>query len=268
MIFLDGRVRPAEPFGVNESSWQARGLVAWYPLVQPGSRTLLDLAGGCCNGILDATNPPKWRAAEGQAVLSFGESAVDEIALPQVLSTFTEATIWFWLRNQNNDGSGAPARMHNSGNANFSHYPFSNSETTFYSSWLNVSRAGPFDWSSRALNSNHWHGMAVRTFPGASGWQWWIRQELIGSQSGDSSVTVDAVDWILGRSFFSQPWRGQIAEFRVYNRALSQGEIMELNKPNARFELYKPLNPRIYGRTNATAGGGGSNNGNQIIICG
>lgn len=266
MLFLDRTIRPPEPLTINESSWQAKGLVAWYPLVQAGGNKLRDLSGRKFDGTFNATNFPKWRAAEGQAVLSFGESATDEIALPQILSTFTEATLWLWLRNQFNDGSGSPAHMPNFGNPNASHYPFSNSDTAFYSSVFASSRAGPLSFSGRALDVNHWHAMCVRTFPGAGNWQWWIRQEKIGSQTGDASVTVNSADWVIGRS--SQAWKGQIAEVRVYNRALSETEICALAIPNARFELYQPLNPVSWPRSMATAGSGGTGMRSQIIVCG
>lgn len=267
MLFIDGGIRPPEPFMVNEASWQARGLQAWYPLVMPGSNKLWDLAGCGFHGTFNATNFPKWRAAQSQPVLSFGESATDEIALPQVLSTFTEATLWLWLRNQFNDGSGSPAHMPNFGNPNASHYPFSNSDTSFYSSVFAATRVGPLSFSGRALDTNFWHAMCVRTFPGSGGWQWWIRQEQIGSATGDASVTVDASDWVIGRS--SQQWKGQIAEVRVYNRALTTGEIQALAIPNARFELYKAANPISWPRSNATGGGGGGGtSGGQVIVCG
>jgi len=267
MLFLDRSIRPPEPFGVNESSWQARGLVGWYPLVQPGGNKLWDLSGRANHGTFNSgTGHPKWRAAEGQPVLSFGETAVDQIDLPQIIPTVTEATIWCWLRNQVNDASGFPYNMTSFGAISFSHYPFSNSDTAFYNAALTSTRNGPQSFSGRALNTDHWHAMTTRTTPGANGWQWWIRQEKIGQQTGDASVTV--AEWFIGRSFGSQAWKGLLAEFRVYNRALSEGEIMELAKPNARFELYKPLNPRIYGRSNATASSGSTATRTQIIICG
>src|SRR5262245_21831086 len=125
MIFRTrASMSPTSAPRINYGSWQAKGLVGWYPMAFPGGRTLFDCSGHNNHGLFDASAPPVWDWQEGYSVLRCGDTTEDKVLLPQIFGAFSDASLWMWLKNNNNTTAGAPARMTADLSAAASHYPF------------------------------------------------------------------------------------------------------------------------------------------------
>lgn len=249
---------------VNTSSWQAKGLMAWYPVV-PGAATgrrLFDASGHGKHGLFEASNFPVWEPDASQYALRFGiGGSRDEILIPNPLGIFSTGTLWMWLRNNANSTSGAPAMMSAAGDA--SHYPFGAGGDVYMSIFTDA-RIGPLD--DGTFDEDKWHSFCCRTSPGSGGYQFWQGKTMLGSGTGASSLNISASNWIFGYWNSGQTWPGYIAEARIYNRALSSAEIIELSHPNARFDLWQPAVNRTWFLGAAGAGASGGMRSQVIVI--
>lgn len=270
MHYLDTlTTRPLLPVDINPNSWQAKNLLTWLPMIAPGSRTVFDLSGNQRHATFDSTNVPEWAVDDGQPCVQFGRTALSKLNLTDPFgAAFTDCTLWIRLRNQANTGSGSFGDISADVTLN-SHYPFSNDNNNFYFNALRAARVGPFGINSpgQNYNDNHFHPLAIKTTPGANGWAAWFRNQRFTQQTGDATVTVTGSRWFLGYSASSQTWKGLVSDLRIYNRALSDYEILELAKPGAYYDLYQQVNPRTWflpGAGTAPVGG----QANQIIIVG
>src|SRR5262249_53514682 len=130
----DATLSPTSAPRVNYLSWQAKGLLAWYPMAYPGSRTLFDCSGHNNHGLLDASNAPLWVSQDGRPALQFGtHGSAEKVVLPQIIKSFGQGTLWAYLRNNGNQGgNGSP--FHITESSLFSVYPFS--DALLYIGWL------------------------------------------------------------------------------------------------------------------------------------
>lgn len=241
---------------VNWSSWQAQGLLGWYPMAHPGGRILFDCTGHQIHGTFDATNPPKWDWQDGRPVLRFGDTNADKVTFSRnIIPKVGLASMWMWLRNNGNTLSGAPAYCTAAGN--FSHYPFSGTDTSgdIYANYLIAIRLGPLNDSG--FNKGQWHSLCVtneEVF--LTGYKVYQNAIRIGQDSGRTADVVADANWYIGHSSNTQRWPGWIGEVRFYDRPLSPDEITELANPQARFDLYAPQVNRTWFLPGAGAGAG------------
>jgi hypothetical protein len=242
---------PHGRFRMNPRSWQARGLIAWYPMLASGSK-LFDLSPRGNHGDLQAAASIEWSGQLGQPVLRAkinSGSATNGARIPNIYGSATpEGTLLLYCRNSGNS-SGAPVD-YSAQAFTVHHYPFSGSDdgANVYCNALHSSnRVNVTDWLP---NKSQWHWYVVRTKSGTNNWQWWQDGRKIAQQNGETNVcnVTDATRRVLGsNSSSSQGWGGFLAEARFYDRYWSDEEIIRLAKaPLERYELYQPLSSRTW----------------------
>ncbi len=251
---------------VNWGSWQAQGLLGWYPMAHPGGRILFDCTGHQIHGTFDATNPPKWDWQDGYPVLRFGDANVDEVKFSRaIIPVVGLASMWLWLKNNGNTFSGAPANCTADVSADASHYPFSGSDTTglIYSNWLINSRLNSID--DGGFNKGQWHSVGVTNQNVTStGYKFYQNGKELAAMSGHAADVPADANWLLGHFSGFQRWPGWIGEVRFYNRVLSPGEVKELAHPLARLDLRAPTTSRTWFIPGPGAGGGAAINGGMF----
>ncbi len=245
---------------VNWGSWQAQGLLGWYPMAHPGGRLLFDCTGHQIHGLFDATNPPIWDWQDGYPVLKFGvgSNATEVKFSRKIVPSVGLASMWMWIKNNGNTASGSPA--HCTGAGSNSHYPFSGSDTTgnSYINWLTAVRID--NMSDGGFNKGQWHSVCVTNQEVAStGYKFYQNGMELGALGGRSADVTADENWYIGHSAGNpQFWPGWIGEIRFYNRPLSPGEVKELAHPLARLDLRAPQMSRTWFTSSALGGGGGA----------
>ena len=251
MLFIPSRHLsfPVGQFEMNERSWQARGLVAWYPMLRTGLR-LHDLSTRDNHADLLSAASIEWSAQLGQPVLRSiinSGQASNGAQLPNIYgSTSTEATLMLYIRN-NGNVSGAPVDY--TTDFNVHHYPFNGGDngSNCFCNALSAGRVNVTDWFPA---KDQWHWYVVRTKNGAGNWQWWQDGRSIATQSGAANlpnVTTAGRRVLASNSSSTQGWGGFMAEARFYDRYLDSTEIIRLAKvPIERFELYKERPSRTW----------------------
>jgi hypothetical protein len=92
--------------------------------------------------------------------------------------------------------------------------------------------------SSKTVNPLQWHQLNITTTPGANGWKVYWNGELKYSDTGLSQVYVSSStytpsfsssigDLTFGKSSGTRELSGSIASYKLYNRTLSQSEILQ-----------------------------------------
>jgi len=92
--------------------------------------------------------------------------------------------------------------------------------------------------SSKTVNPLQWHQLNITTTPGANGWKVYWNGELKYSDTGLSQVFVSSStytpsfsssigDLTFGKSSGTRELSGSIASYKLYNRTLSQSEILQ-----------------------------------------
>lgn len=234
-------IRPQEPFGVNYSSPQARGLVGWWPF-SPNNAffELYDLIRGN-NGQLPVGSPsPTWTLdAEKGWVLSFG-GGDDRVDVGSPTYQGDNGISWsFWFT-----AAAAPAQFDvialQSSDTNWAngHGFYWNSSTVlrYFIQAFDTNRA-EFTFSSVALNT--WYHV-VGTWDKAN-----VRIYVNGAEGTADPYTGtltegNPMEFGQGRGT-SFNHNGRLFDIRIYNRALSPGEVRDLYDPNTRYDLFIPF---------------------------
>ncbi len=107
--------------------------------------------------------------------------------------------------------------------SNDSHYPWVDGGI-----YLNTFRNGSrITVGNIGIDKSKWHMIAITTSPGANNWKFYQNAVEYYSATGQSTVTMDSTQYI-GKSGGAHSLDGLIDKVRIYNRALTASEIMEL----------------------------------------
>lgn len=157
----------------------------------------------------------------------------DYLQLPDLSGEFTtEATVSLWIKlDQATPASAAVSGIVDLGDTKnkTSLYPKTSTKAEF-----NTFRNGALVKNiplSAAVDRAQWHHLAITAQPGNSGWVVYQNGTLLVSKTGKNSLSQTSV-FTIGKSREDNFTQGVIDEVRLYNRALSAGEVAALaNEP-------------------------------------
>lgn len=198
-----------------------RGCVGHWLMNEGGGLTAYDISGNYNNGTL--TDGPTWSVGQfGQALNLDGVN--DHVAISNISSSLfsnQEATFVLWVKLINHiDANGSWSFSA----ANFNmHYPWTDGniyDGTFRSSRVDGIGAGI------VTDRTRWHQVAITRKAGADGWKFY--QNAIQVFSTDGGTWDMATSVTIGKSFENFFIEGLIDDARIYNRALTAGEVASL----------------------------------------
>lgn len=243
------------PFVLNRCSPQAEGLVGWWPTVpHAGGAVLRDTSGrGRSIGLVAApTLAPV--AVAGRALTYNGTTQYATTA--QSVATGTapfSLVVWArWTTSQN-----GPVIAGEGKNGDTTPLIILQTQASNRVQYLARSATGTASITSAAgvaLNDGLWHCFLCVTEAAASH-ALYVDGALQGTSAtnagtiGTDTFTIGALFRTIASNFFA----GDIADVRVYNRALSAAEALALYAPQTRWQLYGV--PVTRGRAAAVAGG-------------
>lgn len=232
-----GGMRPQCFPVVNAGSPQARGLLAWWPVIRPNVSTRDATSFGWMAAPLDTTFSQAASPDCGISLFSDLNAKVDGYSVPSGLTDLltTEATISAWIKLNEATPTqayrtGSP--IHIGGSASVSHYPYVDGVC-----YLNTFLTTRISFSPLAsVNRADWHLLTVTAKPGSGGWVCYQNAQVAHTDTGDASIDK-AVKHLVGSSgaFVLSGW---IADVRIYRRALSAAEVYALYDPRTRWDLY------------------------------
>lgn len=238
-----------QPFTINRFSQQAKGLVHWWPTLGNTGAIIRDLAGqvdGVFPGAPD--DPVHIRDAKFGNVLDYGASHFLDFGSGSFLTDGEPFSIAWWIRLEVITGFRAHFNLLISGEtAGFgvlSSDSGSYTPITFGSANAVLTEFRPTTDFRTALLDTWAH--FVITYDGGS-----------STSAASYGFFYDGVSFAVGvGGGFSGPddanqlghlgstgiyLDGQMGDFRIYNRALSAGEVFQQWSPATRWELYLPL---------------------------
>lgn len=244
---------PSGPIAINAQSVQARGLLHWWPLRGPSTvnftsasasavaaRDLVGVRHGV-NGGSDLTLStsemgigPQWEFGAGAGVSSFLVSTTG--------LSLTEATISLWMKLRNAtpsdaNASGFPVTLQGYTGAG-SHYPYT--DGNLYIGMLADTRFSflPLAGVDRA----QWHHVAISAKAGTNNWRFFQNGQLVYADTvttlGDV-ITIFVGGGSIGLTVGLYQVDGWLSDVRLYQRALSDAEVMALYAPQTRWDLYR-----------------------------
>lgn len=223
------RRRPRWPYAINTDNWQSDGLILCpgFNIAAGNNQTLYDLTEGKRHGTLGGS--PIWtHDPQVGECLYFGGSQARRVTWGAVFPTLTAATIFLLVRCFGNN-NGSPVGF-TSDDFFCTHYPFSGSDdgNSVYLSTLNSTRNFLDDSS---FSKKQWHILAITSVNGSvtNGWKVFQNGRRVTQATSPSSITFHSTRRSLGQasdgSSGCQTWSGFIADFRLYNRAMSEAEV-------------------------------------------
>lgn len=191
------------------------GLTGYWPMNEGSGLTTADYTGQGNTGTLTGTTTPAWTAGRiGKALYFDGSSS--KVNLGSV-TIGTTATISAWIKTST---SGEVPVLSNRGSG-----VYFGAATKFFV-YDNAATPSPSMYSNAAINDNAWHHI-VWTATGATSTMY-IDGTLDSqvAQAHPSSAGTAYIGW--DASNVGEYFPGYIDEVRVYNRALSAGEVAQL----------------------------------------
>lgn len=240
-----GLTRPPGPAIQNKDTWQSMGMIAWWP-VGPTIRELsqprvAERVGGhhaAYSGSLSIRGSQFGLGLEpdGAAAthLTFTTSA--RLSFPSSEGTMSYWTKLFAATPATDDLSGFGMYVMP---ANFiSHYPLSTG--LVYCGEMSTDR--PINGVSPLadVTRTDWHLVTVVSRAGTNNYRFFQNGRLMaqGTRGGWPSILTSARLYgqlFAGSSFAMNGWG---CDFRIWNRALTDGEVWELYQPSTRWDLY------------------------------
>jgi len=236
--------RPKPPFTINWDSWQARGLIAWYPLIPVDAAPNL-----AAHKHFRLNNTGAVWVADpvmGRVPQFVNDGSNDRFDLQSIVWPFpiTPLTMCVWFNTTDIDGSGT---LFEFGSGNSDSYRLQTAGGVAgdpVSFRANIS-GGSNALTSTGYSANTWHhacGLA-RSITDRSAY-------IDGGSRGNNAVSRDvsaATQLRIGLRFNGgQDFDGTIADVRIYNRALSDPEVFALWDPRTRWDLYQPIRRRTF----------------------
>ncbi|CAN5826136.1 hypothetical protein BH23ACT10_BH23ACT10_39400 [soil metagenome] len=214
-------VAPSAPTTYAATFTASSGLVAAYGFQEGGGATTADASGYGNDGALQG---PSWAAGHSGGGLSFdGSNDLVTVADDASLDLSAQLTLEAWVRPaQSSKGKAAVlVKEATSGPV----YALHSSGAGRRASGA-VATSGLVEATGPRLSAGQWRHLAV-TYDGASV-QLYIDGQTAGSQSTSGLVTTsDGALRIGGTTLANEYFGGTIDDVRIYNRALSAGEIAQ-----------------------------------------
>lgn len=181
----------------------------------------------------------------GFSGLSYSPAAGTKYALPDPLGpTFTgEGTVSLWVRRNNVAGnSGSPIAYSNS--TLNSHYPYAPNGLIYLA--IFYGGGSRKDDVTSLVDFTQPHLLTITASGSAGQWRAYQNGMLLTYDNTYSAPAALAYRGLGGNETAVNYWDGDIADFRVYNRALTESEVWALYDPATRYELYEPVHSRNY----------------------
>ncbi len=207
-------------------------LVGWWKLDEEEGTTAIDWSGNYNHGIL--MNGPEWTLGPVDGALQFdGTNDYVDLPIGQLISTLNEATLAIWANFTNPEG-GVLRPIFNFGTdtTNYAYLSPRFGEDGAMHVAITADNT-PFDLDSGSGTlAGGWHHIAVVSK--SNSMQLYLDGQSVGSMVTDyalSNLGVTNENW-LGKpewpndAFFS----GTLDDFRIYNRELSQDEIITVSR--------------------------------------
>jgi hypothetical protein len=217
------------------------GLVGYWNFNEASGATTPDSSGNNNTGTIVGATRTTSGWAGGALDFQSGNAHVAIPNTPTLGQLTNRLTLAAWVY-PTSVGNGLTTLLHRS-NAAGTFYNFTlyarvtsggiNGVPYFHINWNNNSAldAGESAQGSLALPLNQWSHLAA-TYDGAA-MQLYLNGVLRGSASLPNGAIPPSAQpiWIGANGLFGHPFRGRIDEVRIYNRALSPGEIQALMTP-------------------------------------
>jgi len=241
-----GSQRPLWPFTINRGSWQADGLIGWWPLPPLGgvNSTQYDFSGNLNHGTMTNFPSDPWGAQVflgGQALEFDGTNdAVDGITDNPSLRPAT-LTYAGWINSRDTSGADQETIIYSKeSNAPWNKLSLTTTGVprfTLTTTSATVDLDGP-----TALDDEEWHHVAG-TWDGATTRIYVAGLEVNSAAlTGTANYTTElAAVGRRGVGGGGQFWDGFMAEVRCYNYALSSAQVYALFDASTRWDLYYPL---------------------------
>lgn len=239
-------------FSINQVSPQSVGLVTWLPMQSQGR--ISDFSGRGKNATLPggSLNPSFSNSTVRGHVITFDGN--DDYLDLGTSSEFNlnNYTVSVWIKTS---GDGLTA--------NFQKIAYKGNSSTkdTLSLYLSSGRAvieyynaGPnyFAQSLTDLRDGRWHhivgtrraGVAMNIYVDG-------RSIATGGDGGDTTTVANAL--VLGqRSNGDSEFKGQMSDFRIYNRPMGNSEVFQMYEPSSRWDLYKIKRRTMFARNEVT----------------
>lgn len=254
------------PFGLNNQSPQAQGLVAWWPgLGSAGANVLRDFSGRGLHGTFKGPGEPAW-AGDAQSGTSLSFDGVDDYVSMPYSSAFdilpsSMFSVSVWAKsNTALAQSGVDQRMiitrrgvlgdgvdEDKGWGLFPIYysspPNYTGNMLEFAFWTGQETNAPFTiaagvWNHFVVIGN---GSSVKLY--ANGSELTAQTFNSGGSIPSSSTTPHVGNWQYNNNW---GWNGTIGEVHFFNRALSAAEVWQMWDPATRRDLYRPLVRRVW----------------------
>lgn len=233
-----GLVRPQWPYTINRDSPQAQGLEHFWP-IRDESLGLIDLAGGnqvYLNSTAGTATKSTLRFDEIHGPMTLFYDQVYNVIYTSLPTgqVITDGAVALWVEWRAGISSVLPF-WYGANAVSLNHFGFYGD---CYCSILREDRPQillPFPLVDRQIYS------LVINKKG-SDWRLWVNGRTNGNVPVSTSITINRAT--LGTPVAAAT--NACAEFRIYNRALTDSEIWQLYDPRTRWDLYYPLNRRTF----------------------
>jgi len=188
-------------------------------------RSSNDNHGTIVNGPIDINN-----SIIGDSYIFTGVSDKKYIDIPDSVQNNIdggqEASLSVWMKlpyNSASDGDDTGPFSFQGSNTSNTHWVWTNSDgyfPTFRDSRID-------NISTSTIELTEWHRLTITTEPGSNGWKLYINDNVHFSTSGQQTVSAND-QALIGFNNASHYFNGEMSDFRLYNRALSEEEISAL----------------------------------------
>lgn len=244
--------RPQGPVKLNRSCPHVAGLIGCWAFHLAGGRKLVEISGRARDGAF--TNEASWvPGMEGGWAVKFDgtNDSISGTGCP--LDQAAQATVAFWMRTTAASDSKyiVSLPLVSSGSNGVDFRTATTTLRTIVTS--NTSQVDVGD--STAFADGAWHHVCT-TYDNSN-----VRFFRNGVEKGSAALNgavniQNDGEFNFGRfGSFGAYWDGQLADVRIWNRALSAAEVRSLWHPATRWDLYQPRRTRGYQLPAAPASG-------------
>jgi len=242
---------PNTRFKPNNESWQARGLVAWWPPLGSRGETLLrNYLPQFNDGSFQNQMEYIFDGEMGYALNFLGSNDFVNVSIYDAIDFGNEdftVAMWVKLEDVSADneflykgtgGTGTDTRYR-------MHYNFSSDRLR----WSMTDSATVSAVECDALGSpatGVWYHLAGRLNAATSEIAIIVNGRLKSTDTAPAGSAAGGDLRLGGTGFSSKDFTGRMGDLRIYNRALSDAEIWWLYDPRTRWELYAPVVPAVW----------------------
>ena len=231
------------------------GLVAHYSTLVSGL-TWVDISQNRINGVISTNDVEKVPGMGGRIGIRTGIGTTDygytDCGINDQARPTGAMSVCMWLR-WLGDQVDSNRVIYDGSSQGSGYYALYNPDLDSVTAGLGVYIAGNSVSYQTNFREKEWHHMAS-VYDGSANMYLYIDGVLVGtnsSASGSPSYFNDQASTIGANTVGGSPWRGDLDDFRIYNRALNQAEVTLL--ANRAQPMFVQTNRRTFN----TAGGGG-----------